>query len=80
MANGIPTGQFIGSCIEHLLWMAVGAYLAWIRPRRLRRAVLAGKISEEQSQARLKQIPSYFGYIIMVCAITFLLLHDFDLF
>jgi hypothetical protein len=72
----IPIGQLIGSTIEHLLWFAVGAYLAWIRPWRLRRSVLAGKISEAECQTKLKQFSPLFGYLVMVAVILFIL-NDF---
>jgi hypothetical protein len=69
----IPIGQLIGSTIEHLLWFALGAYVAWIRPRRLRREVLAGKISEMECQAKLKQFSPLLGYLVMVAAILWIL-------
>jgi hypothetical protein len=39
MPRNIPTGQWIGACVEHALWFAVGAYFAWFRPRRLRESL-----------------------------------------
>jgi hypothetical protein len=73
MPRNIPTGQLIGECVEYALWFGVGAYLAWFRPRRLRRQVESGKISEEQSRAALKKLSPLLGYLVMAAAIAFAL-------
>ena len=73
MSRHIPTGQLIGACIEYALWFGVGAYIAWIRPRRLRQQVEAGKISAEQREASLKKFSPFLGYLVMVAAIAFAL-------
>jgi hypothetical protein len=73
MSRESHTGQLIGSCIEYAIWFGVGAYIAWFRPRRLRREVESGKISEEHSRARLKKFSPLLGYLIMIAAIAFAL-------
>lgn len=70
MRRHIPTGQLIGACIEYALWFGVGAYLAWVRPGRLRRHVAAGKISEAQRQAALKKLSPLLGYLVMIAAVV----------
>jgi hypothetical protein len=71
--RNIPAGQLIGSCIEYFLWFCAGLYTAWIRPRRLRRQVETGKISEQQRQASLKKFSPFLGYLVMLAAFLFLL-------
>jgi len=71
MSRNVPTGQLVGGLIEYAIWFAVGAYFAWFRPRRIRKAVEAGKISEEESRARLKKISPLLGYLVMLLAIAF---------
>jgi ABC-type branched-subunit amino acid transport system permease subunit len=73
MRRNIPTGQLIGTCVEHALWFAVGAYFAWVRPRRLRQQAESGKISEEQSRVALKKLSPLLGYLIMAAAVAFTL-------
>ena len=74
MSRPIPPGQWIGACVEYALWFAAGAYLVWIRPRRLRQQVESGKISEEQRQAALKKLSPFLGYLVMIAAIAFALI------
>jgi hypothetical protein len=66
MLATIGTGQFIGGCIEDVIWIGVGAYVVWFWPRRVRRAVQAGTISDEQGQAKLKRFNPRFGYLIVI--------------
>ena len=66
-------GQLIGSTIEHGLWFLGGAYLAWIRPSRIRRDVQSGKFSTEEGQQKLKKLSPLLGYLVMVAAIAFTL-------
>jgi hypothetical protein len=73
VSRDIPTGQLIGACVEYAFWFGVGSYLAWFRPRRLRQAVESGRISEEQSRAKLKKLSPLLGYLVMVAAIAFAL-------
>jgi threonine/homoserine/homoserine lactone efflux protein len=80
MTHDIPVGQMIGGCVEHSLWILGGAYLAWIRPRRLQRAVRSGKISEDQRQASLKRIPLWFGYVFIIGGALLMLMLDLRLF
>ena len=39
MLSTIPTGQFIGSTIEHFVFFVAGAYLVFLWPRRIERQV-----------------------------------------
>jgi|GEM_PF-5901320 len=73
MSRNIPTGQLIGACVEYAVWFGVGAYVALIRPRRLRQKVQAGKISEEERSAALKKFSPFLGYLVMIAAIAFAL-------
>jgi hypothetical protein len=73
MSRNIPTGQLIGSCVEYALWFAAGAYIAWIRPVRLRQQVERGRISAEQRDASLKKFSPFLGYLVMIAAIAFAL-------
>lgn len=73
MANGIPTGQLIGACVEYGLWFAAGAYLAWLRPNRVLREVQAGKLSEQQGRDKIKKFSPMLGYLVMVAALVFAL-------
>src|SRR5947209_4676510 len=77
MTASIPTGQLIGSCVEYALWFAGGAYLAWVWPRRVRRDVQSGKITEEQGRAKLKKFSPLLGYLVMIAAIAFALSNFF---
>jgi len=73
MSASIRAGQLIGSCIEYGLWFGVGAYLAWFWPRRVRRQVQSGKISEEQARQTLRKFSPLLGYLVMIAAIVFAL-------
>jgi hypothetical protein len=73
MSRNIPTGQQIGSCVEYALWFGVGAYLAWFWPRRVRRQIESGKLTEEQGRQKLKKFSPLLGYLVMVAAIVFAL-------
>lgn len=73
MSQDIPTGQLIGACIEFALWFGVGAYFAWLRPRRLRHQVESDKISAAQKDASLKKFSPVLGNLVMLAAIAFAL-------
>jgi hypothetical protein len=73
MSRNISAGQLIGACVEYALWFGVGAYIAWLRPRRLKRQVESGKISAEQRAASLKKFSPFLGYLVMAAAIAFAL-------
>lgn len=77
MIASILRGQLIGSCIEYALWFAGGAYLAWFWPRRVRRDIQSGKISEEQGRAKLKKFSPLLGYLVMIAAVAFALSNFF---
>ena len=69
MSRQIPIGQLIGGCIEYAIWFAVGAYIAWLRPRRMHDAVLSGKISEDEARQKLKNLSPFLGHAIMIVAV-----------
>jgi hypothetical protein len=56
MLPTIPTGQFIGSSIEHVVFLFVGAYIVFLWPRQVERQVARAKISREEGDARLKKV------------------------
>jgi hypothetical protein len=60
------TGQFIGGCVEDVVWIGVGAYVAWFWPRRVRRDVRLQKISEQRALAKLKKFNPRLGYLIII--------------
>jgi len=66
MLATIGTGQFIGSCVEDLIWVGVGVYVVWFWPRRVRRDVQAGTMSDEQGRAKLKKFNPRIGYLIAI--------------
>jgi len=59
----------------------VGAYLAWIRPRRVYRDVQSGKISEEQGRQKLRKFSpgggillilfTLLGFLVMIASLVF---------
>jgi len=63
----------IGSCVEYALWFGAGAYLAWFWPRRVRRQIHSGKLTEEQGRQKLKKFSPLLGYLVMIAAIVFAL-------
>ena len=73
MSHSVRIGQLVGGCIEYAIWFGVGAYLAWFWPRRVRRDVQSGKISEEQGRQKLKKFSPLLGYLVMVAAVAFAL-------
>jgi hypothetical protein len=73
MSRHIPTGQQIGECVEYALFFGVGAYLAWFWPRRVRRQIESGKLTEEQGHQKLKKFSPLLGYLVMMAAIVFAL-------
>jgi len=66
MLSTIPTGQFIGSTIEHFVFFVAGAYLVFLWPRRIERQVASAKITREEGDAKLKKVRPWFGYFLMV--------------
>jgi len=69
IALNIPVGQFIGGLIEAWLWLAVGVYLAWIRPWRLRRKVAHGDLADAEAEAKLRKAPPKFGLVLLLIGI-----------
>lgn len=66
MLATIGTGQFIGGCVENLIWVGAGVYVVWFWPRRVRRDIQSGKTPEEQGLAKLKKFNPRLGYLIIV--------------
>ena len=69
MLSTIPIGQFIGSSIEHVLFLFVGAYIVFLWPRQVERQVARAKISREEGDARLKKVRPWFGYILIAWSV-----------
>lgn len=72
MLATIGTGQFIGECVEALVWVGVGIYVAWFRPCNIRREIAAGQITEEQGLARLKKFNPRLGYLIIIFGLIYI--------
>jgi len=62
----IGTGQFIGGCVEDLIWVGAGIYVVWFWPRQVRRDIESGKTTEEQGLAKLKKFHPRLGYLIII--------------
>jgi hypothetical protein len=69
MLSAIPTGQFIGGTIEHVLILLAGAYLVFLWPKRVGRQVTTGKISQEAGDAKLKKIRPWFGWFLIAWSV-----------
>ena len=65
MFSTIPTGQFIGSTIEHFVFFVAGAYLVFLWPRRIERQVASAKITRDEGDAKLKKVRPWFGYFLI---------------
>jgi hypothetical protein len=70
MLATIDTGQFIGGCVENLLWVGVGAYVVWFWPRRVRRDIDSGKTTEGEGLAKLKKFNPRLGYLIIILGLA----------
>ena len=64
MLSTIPTGQFIGSTIEHFVFLAAGTYVVFLWPRRIERQVASAKITREEGDVKLKKTRPWFGYFL----------------
>jgi hypothetical protein len=62
----IGTGQFIGGCVEALMWVGAGIYIVWFWPIHVRRDIASGKVTEEQGLAKLKTFNPRLGYLVIV--------------
>jgi len=66
----IPTGQFIGSSIEHVVFLSAGAYIVFLWPRRVERHVASAKITRKEGDARLKKLRPWFGYFLIAWSVS----------
>ncbi len=66
-------GPMVVGCLECALLFGVGAFLAWLWPRRVHRKVEAGDMSEQQGRDRLRQFSPMLGYLAMTAAILLLI-------
>ena len=62
----IGTGQFIGGCVEDLIWVGIGTYVVWFWPRRVRRDIESGKTPVEQGLAKVNKFNPRLGYLIII--------------
>ncbi len=69
MLSAIPTGQFVGSTIEHVFLLVAGAYLVFLWPRRVERQVASAKITREEGDAKLKAWRPWFGYFFIAWSV-----------
>ncbi len=74
MISTVSTGQLIGSVIWNILLIACGVYIRWVWPGRIRRDVLAGKISEAEAQAAFKKCNPKLGYAFFAMAVCSILI------
>ncbi len=69
MLSAIPTGQFIGSTVEHLVIFAAGSYIAFLWPLRVQRQVASAKITRQEGDAKLKKLRPWFGYFFIAWSV-----------
>ena len=62
MLSTIPVGQFIGSSIEHVIFLLAGAYMVFLWPRQVEGQVARANITREEGDAMLKKVRPWFGY------------------
>ena len=62
----IGTGQFIGGCVEDLIWVGFGVWVVWFWPRRVRRDIVSGKTTEMNGESKLKKLNPRLGYLIII--------------
>jgi hypothetical protein len=65
----IPTGQFVGSTIEHLLFLLGGVCLLPLWPKQVKRQVASGKISQEAADAKLKKVRPWIGWFLIAWSV-----------
>jgi hypothetical protein len=75
MLATIPTGQFVGSTIEHVFFLLAGLYLTFLWPRQVERQVARAKITREEGDSRLKKLRPWFGYFLIAWSV-FGFVHD----
>jgi len=69
MLATIPTGQFIGSTVEHVFFSLGGLYLILLWPRQVERQVATAKITREQGDAKLKRVRPWIGWFLIAWSI-----------
>ncbi|MGH8102789.1 MAG: hypothetical protein ACREIW_15945 [Chthoniobacterales bacterium] len=69
MLATILRGQFVGSNIEHVVFLLGGAYIAFLWPRRVERQVASEKITRKEGDARLKKLRPWFGYLLIAWSV-----------
>jgi hypothetical protein len=75
MLSTIPTGQFIGGSVEHVVFLLAGAYIVFLWPRQVEREVARAKITREEGDARLKKVRPWLGYLLIAWSV-FGFVHD----
>jgi hypothetical protein len=73
MIAAIQTGQIVGSIVGNVVTISCGVYLCWVVPRRLRRDLAAGKLSDSDAQAKLKKCKLGYAFFGMAVINTLLL-------
>ena len=69
MLATIPTGQFVGSTIEHLFFLLGGLYLTFLWPRQVERQVASAKITRDQADAKLKKVRPWIGWFLIAWSV-----------
>ena len=69
MLLAIPAGQFYGGLIEDILWILLGIWLLYGWPRRIRRKVARGELSQEAGENKLRKF-SQWGYVAVFVGIA----------
>jgi len=78
MLSTISTGQFIGSCIDEFVFILTGAYIAFLWPKKIKKDIATGKLTEEQAAAKFKIFRPWVGYAFMILAIIRMAGHFLD--
>jgi len=69
MLSIIPTGQFVGSTIEHVFFLFGGVYLLLLWPKQVKRQVASGEISQGAADAKLKKVRPWFGWFLIAWSV-----------
>jgi len=70
MLLAIPAGQFYGGLGEDLVWIIVGSWLIFIRPRRIRHKVTRGELNEADAEAKIRKLHPLAGYAVLFFGIS----------
>ena len=69
MISAFSLGGFIGQNVEIVLLLSGGAYLAWVRPLRIRRQAARNQLSETEARTRLRKFKPIVGYCLFFAGV-----------